>query len=130
MFEIDQTINPGAKIKVIGVGGSGCNAVNTMIRMGLQGVEFITANTDRQALDASLANVKLPIGQELTKGLGAGANPEIGRKAALEDYSKISELLSGADMVFITAGMGGGTGTGAAPVIAEVAKEVGALTVA
>ena len=98
----------------MGVGGSGCNAVNTMIRMGLEGVEFITANTDRQALDASLAPTKLAIGQELTKGLGAGANPEIGRKAALEDYAKISELLAGADMVFITAGMGGGTGTGAA----------------
>ncbi|MEK6704601.1 MAG: cell division protein FtsZ [Bdellovibrionota bacterium] len=130
MFELDQVaVNPGAKIKVIGVGGSGCNAVSTMIRMGLEGVEFITANTDKQALDASLAQVKLPIGQELTKGLGAGANPEIGRKAALEDYAKISELLSGADMVFITAGMGGGTGTGAAPVFAKIAKEIGALTV-
>jgi cell division protein FtsZ len=129
MFEIAQAASTGAKIKVIGVGGSGCNAVNTMIRMGLEGVEFITANTDRQALDASLAPVKLPIGQELTKGLGAGANPEVGRKAALEDYAKISELLAGADMVFITAGMGGGTGTGAAPVFAKIAKEVGALTV-
>jgi len=129
MFEIDQVKTQGAKIKVVGVGGSGCNAVNTMIRMGLDGVEFITANTDRQALDASLAPTKLAIGQELTKGLGAGANPEIGRKAALEDYAKISELLAGADMVFITAGMGGGTGTGAAPVFAKIAKEVGALTV-
>lgn len=129
MFEIDQVANQGAKIKVIGVGGSGCNAVNTMIKMGLEGVEFITANTDRQALDASLAPTKLAIGQELTKGLGAGANPEIGRKAALEDYAKISELLAGADMVFITAGMGGGTGTGAAPIFAKIAKEVGALTV-
>ncbi len=129
MFEIDQVAMQGAKIKVIGVGGSGCNAVNTMIKMGLEGVEFITANTDRQALDASLAPTKLAIGQELTKGLGAGANPEIGRKAALEDYAKISELLSGSDMVFITAGMGGGTGTGAAPVFAKIAKEVGALTV-
>jgi cell division protein FtsZ len=129
MFEIDKVASQGAKIKVIGVGGSGCNAVNTMIRMGLEGVEFITANTDRQALDASLAPTKLAIGQELTKGLGAGANPEIGRKAALEDYAKISELLSGADMVFITAGMGGGTGTGAAPVFAKIAKEIGALTV-
>jgi cell division protein FtsZ len=125
MFEIDQAISQGAKIKVIGVGGSG----NTMIRMGLQGVEFVTANTDKQALDASLAPTKLPIGQELTKGLGAGANPEIGRKAALEDYAKISECLAGSDMVFITAGMGGGTGTGAAPVFAKIAKEVGALTV-
>lgn len=129
MFEIDQAISHGAKIKVIGVGGSGCNAVNTMIRMGLEGVEFITANTDRQALEASLAPIKLPIGQELTKGLGAGANPEIGRKAALEDYAKIAELLQGADMIFITAGMGGGTGTGAAPIFAKIAKEIGALTV-
>ncbi len=129
MFEIDQLGMQGAKIKVVGVGGSGCNALNTMIRTGLDGVEFITANTDRQALDASLAPLKLAIGQELTKGLGAGANPDIGRKAALEDYAKISETLSGADMVFITAGMGGGTGTGAAPVFAKIAKEVGALTV-
>ncbi len=129
MFEIDQAAAQGAKIKVVGVGGSGCNAVNTMIRMGLEGVEFITANTDRQALDASLAPIKLAIGQELTKGLGAGANPEVGRKAALEDYAKISEVLAGADMVFITAGMGGGTGTGAAPIFAKIAKEIGALTV-
>ncbi len=129
MFEIEQLVAQGAKIKVVGVGGSGCNAVNTMIKMGLTGVEFITANTDKQALDASLAPVKVPIGQELTKGLGAGANPEIGRKAALEDYAQISEILSGSDMVFITAGMGGGTGTGAAPVFAKIAKEVGALTV-
>lgn len=129
MFEIDQIASQGAKIKVIGVGGSGCNAVNTMIRMGLGGVEFITANTDCQALEASLAPTKLAIGQELTKGLGAGANPEIGRKAALEDYARISDLLAGSDMVFITAGMGGGTGTGAAPVFAKIAKEVGALTV-
>jgi cell division protein FtsZ len=129
MFEIDQLLTQGAKIKVVGVGGSGCNAINTMIRTGLEGVEFITANTDRQALDASLAPIKIAIGQELTKGLGAGANPEIGRKAALEDYAKISETLAGADMVFITAGMGGGTGTGAAPIFAKIAKEVGALTV-
>lgn len=129
MFEIEQAVSQGAKIKVVGVGGSGCNAVNTMIKMGLGGVEFITANTDRQALDASLAHTKLAIGQELTKGLGAGANPEVGRLAALEDYAKISEILSGADMVFITAGMGGGTGTGAAPVFAKIAKEIGALTV-
>ena len=129
MFDIEQLAAQGAKIKVVGVGGSGCNAVNTMIRSGLEGVEFITANTDRQALDASLAPSKVAIGQELTKGLGAGANPDVGRKAALEDYAKISELLTGADMVFITAGMGGGTGTGAAPVFAKIAKEVGALTV-
>ncbi len=126
---MDEMISGGAKIKVVGVGGSGCNAVNTMIRAGLHGVEFITANTDKQALDASLATVKLAIGQELTKGLGAGANPEVGRKAALEDYAKVSEILAGADMVFITAGMGGGTGTGAAPIFAKVAKEIGALTV-
>jgi cell division protein FtsZ len=129
MFEIDKIETQGAKIKVIGVGGSGCNAVNTMIKCGLEGVEFITANTDRQALDASLAQTKIQIGKELTKGLGAGANPETGRKAALEDYAKISEILAGADMVFITAGMGGGTGTGAAPIFAKIAKEVGALTV-
>ena len=129
MFEIDQATSQGAKIRVVGIGGAGCNAVNTMIKMGLEGVEFITANTDKQALEVSLAGTKLAIGQELTKGLGAGANPEIGRKAALEDYAKISELLEGADMVFITAGMGGGTGTGAAPVFAKIAKEVGALTV-
>src|SRR6185312_1956610 len=124
MFEIDQMATQGAKIKVVGVGGSGCNAVNTMIRMGLEGVEYITANTDRQALDASLAPVKLAIGQELTKGLGAGANPEVGRKAALEDYVKITELLQGADMIFITAGMGGGTGTGAAPVFEKLQKKL------
>jgi len=129
MFEIDQVASHGAKIKVIGVGGSGCNAVNTMIKMGLQGVEFITANTDRQALDASLAPTKIAIGQEITRGLGAGANPDIGRKAALEDYAKIAEVIQGADMVFITAGMGGGTGTGAAPIVAKIAKEAGALTV-
>ena len=119
----------GAKIKVIGVGGSGGNAVNTMIKMGLTGVEFIAANTDKQALEASLASVKIQLGGELTKGLGAGANPEVGRQAALEDYAKIAEILSGADMIFVTAGMGGGTGTGAAPIIAKIAKEVGALTV-
>lgn len=129
MFEIDQVASQGAKIKVIGVGGSGCNAVNTMIKMGLQGVEFITANTDRQALDASLAQTKIAIGQEITRGLGAGANPDVGRKAALEDYAKLTEVIQGADMVFITAGMGGGTGTGAAPIVAKIAKEAGALTV-
>jgi cell division protein FtsZ len=129
MFEIQQAAVQGAKIKVIGVGGSGCNAINTMIKMGLQGVEFITANTDKQALDASLAPTKIAIGQEITRGLGAGANPEVGRKAALEDYAKIQEILQGADMVFITAGMGGGTGTGAAPIVAKIAKETGALTV-
>jgi cell division protein FtsZ len=126
---VNQELNKGAKIKVIGVGGSGCNAVNTMIKAGLEGVEFITANTDKQALEASKASVQIAIGQELTKGLGAGANPDTGKKAALEDYARISELLVGADMVFITAGMGGGTGTGAAPIFAKIAKEIGALTV-
>ncbi|MGZ3710279.1 MAG: cell division protein FtsZ [Bdellovibrionota bacterium] len=131
MFELDKaaTVAQGAKIKVIGVGGSGGNAVNTMIKSGLSGVEFICVNTDRQALSASLAEVKIAIGGELTKGLGAGANPEVGRRAALEDYHKIADVLQGSDMVFVTAGMGGGTGTGAAPVIAKIAKELGILTV-
>ncbi len=129
MFEIQTEKTLGAKIKVIGVGGGGCNAVNSMIRAGLTGVDFITANTDKQVLESSLAGTKIAIGQELTRGLGAGANPEIGRKAALEDYAQIAEVLAGADMVFITAGMGGGTGTGAAPIFAKIAKEIGALTV-
>lgn len=129
MFELDNSKSQGARIRVIGVGGSGCNAVNTMIKAGLQGVDFITANTDRQALEASLAPTKIAIGGDMTRGLGAGANPEVGKKAALEDYAKISEILQGADMVFITAGMGGGTGTGAAPIIAKIAREIGALTV-
>lgn len=131
MFEVEAATAPvlGAKIKVVGVGGGGCNAVNTMIRSGLNGVEYIVANTDAQALSVSLAPTKIQLGGNVTKGLGAGANPEVGRKSALEDYEKISEVLKGADMVFITAGMGGGTGTGAAPVIAKLAKELGALTV-
>ncbi len=132
MFEIADNENNGrngAKIKVIGVGGGGCNAVNTMIRSGLTGVEYIVANTDAQALSASLAPTKIQLGVELTKGLGAGANPEVGRKAALDEYDKITDAIKGSDMVFITAGMGGGTGTGAAPVIAKLAKELGALTV-
>ncbi len=119
-----------AKIKVIGVGGGGCNAVNRMIRAKLEGVEFITANTDLQALKLSQAPTKLQLGAKLTKGLGAGANPEIGRKAALEDTEKIIEALEGADMIFITAGLGGGTGSGAAPVVASLASELGALSVA
>ncbi len=127
--QLVQLVKNGAKIKVVGVGGSGCNAVNTMMKMGLEGVDFITANTDRQALDASLAPTKLAMGQALTKGLGAGANPDIGRKAALEDSLKIAELLSGADLVFVTAGMGGGTGTGAASVFSRIARELGALSV-
>jgi cell division protein FtsZ len=129
LFEENQESKP-AKIKVIGVGGGGCNAVNTMIQSQLEGVEFIAVNTDVQAMGLSMAPQKLQIGSKLTKGLGAGANPHIGREAALEDTEKIKELLAGADMVFVTAGMGGGTGTGAAPVIAHIAREMGALTVA
>jgi cell division protein FtsZ len=131
MFDIadNSETNLAARIKVIGVGGGGCNAVNTMIRSGLTGVEYIVANTDSQALNASMASVKIQLGGNVTKGLGAGANPDVGRKAAIEDYEKLSEALEGADMVFVTAGMGGGTGTGAAPVIAKLAREMGALTV-
>jgi cell division protein FtsZ len=130
MIEFDENKNLAAKVKVIGIGGGGNNALNTMISYQLTGVDFIAANTDAQALAANLAPVKLQLGTSLTKGLGAGANPEIGRKAALEDVEKIREVLKGADMVFITAGLGGGTGTGGAPVIAEVAREIGALSVA
>lgn len=130
MFEFDENIDQTAKIKVIGVGGGGNNAVNTMIMAELEGVDFVAANTDAQALRKSKAPVKLQIGGKLTKGLGAGANPEVGRDAAEEDRSRLAEILEGADMVFIAAGLGGGTGTGAAPIIAEVAKEQGALTVA
>ncbi len=125
----DEQQESQARIKVIGVGGSGNNAVNTMIEFGLDGVEFIAINTDRQALDANAAPTKLQIGAAVTKGLGAGANPDQGRKAAMEDVNRIKELVSGADMVFITAGMGGGTGTGAAPIVAQIAREEGALTV-
>ncbi len=120
----------GAKIKVIGVGGGGCNAVNRMIRAKVEGVEFIATNTDLQALKLSQAPCKLQIGAKLTKGLGAGANPEVGRKAALEDTDKIIEVLEGSDMIFLTTGLGGGTGSGAAPVVASLASELGALTVA
>ncbi len=125
----EDAIN-NAKIKVIGVGGGGGNAVNRMIDAGLEGVQFVVANTDLQALRMSHAPVKIQLGVKLTNGLGAGANPEVGRKAALEDADKIIEALEGADMVFVTAGMGGGTGTGAAPIIAALASEMGALTVA
>jgi len=118
-----------ARIKVIGCGGAGGNAVNTMIQYGLDGVEFLAVNTDAQALSDNLASVKLPIGQAVTRGLGAGADPEKGRKAALEDVNRLKEAIAGADMVFVTAGMGGGTGTGAAPIVAELAREAGALTV-
>ena len=120
----------GASIKVIGIGGGGCNAVNRMIEAGIEGVEFISANTDLQALRQSFAPVKLQLGAKLTKGLGAGANPEVGRQAALEDTAKIIELLEGADMVFVTAGLGGGTGGGSAPIVASLSAELGALTVA
>jgi cell division protein FtsZ len=118
-----------ARIKVVGVGGSGGNALNSMIHGGLEGVEFIAANTDAQALDRSLAPVKIQLGPQLTRGLGAGGNPDVGRKAALEDVQRLSEALEGADMVFVTAGMGGGTGTGAGPIISQVAQDQGALTV-
>ncbi len=125
----DETQEYQARIKVIGCGGSGGNAVNTMINFGLEGVEFVVINTDAQALNSNAAPTKLNIGSSVTRGLGAGADPEKGRKAALEDVQRIKELVTGADMVFITAGMGGGTGTGCAPVVAQLAKEEGALTV-
>jgi cell division protein FtsZ len=125
----EETTENQPRIKVIGVGGSGGNAINTMINFGLEGVEFIVVNTDVQALAANAAPLKLSIGNGITRGLGAGADPEKGRKAALEDATRLKEMISGADMVFVTAGMGGGTGTGAAPVIAQIAREEGALTV-
>ena len=125
----DEHAGYDARIKVIGCGGSGGNAVNTMINFGLEGVEFIVVNTDAQALSASTAPMKVHIGSNVTRGLGAGADPEKGRKAALEDVQRLKELIQGADMVFVTAGMGGGTGTGAAPVIAQLAREEGCLTV-
>jgi cell division protein FtsZ len=130
MFEIMEKDSQEAVIKVIGVGGCGGNAIEHMITKNLNGVEFICANTDMQALKKSNAGTILQIGSEITKGLGAGAKPEIGRDAALEDRDRIAEAIEGADMLFITAGMGGGTGTGAGPIIAEVAKEMGILTVA
>jgi cell division protein FtsZ len=130
MFELMEDHNEEAVIKVIGVGGGGGNAVEHMVLQTIEGVEFITANTDSQALRNSAANVTLQLGHDVTKGLGAGANPEIGRRSAEEDRETIQESLKGADMVFIAAGMGGGTGTGAAPVVAEIAKEMGILTVA
>ncbi|MCX7793355.1 MAG: cell division protein FtsZ [Thermodesulfovibrionales bacterium] len=130
MFELEEVIDCGARIKVIGIGGGGGNAINSMISSGITGVEFIAINTDTQALSLSLSPLKLQIGSRLTKGLGAGSNPQLGRDAAMEDASRIEEVLKGADMVFITAGMGGGTGTGGAPVVAAIAKELGILTVA
>jgi len=129
LLEDDQA-RTGARIKVIGVGGGGSNAVNRMVRAGVSGVEFIVANTDQQALAQSAAPVKIQLGRLLTKGLGAGADPNVGREAALEDTEKILEVLAGADMVFVTTGLGGGTGTGAAPVIASLANQIGALTIA
>ena len=130
MFEIEEIRGQKAKIKVIGAGGAGGNAINNMIASNLQGVEFIGINTDLQVLETSLAPVKVQIGRELTRGLGAGSNPEIGRQAALEDKAAIMDCMDDCDMVFITAGMGGGTGTGAAPVVAEIARELGVLAVA
>jgi len=130
MFELMDTDATNANIKVIGVGGGGGNAVKNMVDSGVEGVEFICANTDAQALDGSPVKNLIQLGNALTKGLGAGANPEVGREAALEDRERIKELVSGTDMLFITAGMGGGTGTGAAPVVAEMARELGVLTVA
>jgi cell division protein FtsZ len=129
VFELELEVDHLANIKVIGVGGGGSNAINRMIGAGLKGVEFVALNTDAQALRMSNASQKIQIGEKLTKGLGAGANPEIGKKAAEESRDMLSETMDGADMVFITCGMGGGTGTGAAPIIAEIAKELGALTV-
>ncbi|MDX6288673.1 MAG: cell division protein FtsZ, partial [Blastocatellia bacterium] len=126
----DEPPITGARIKVIGVGGGGGNAVNRMIDSGIEGIEFVVANTDLQALKRSRASVKIQLGGRLTKGLGAGADPEVGRQAALEDTDKIIEVLEGSDMVFVTTGLGGGTGTGGAPIVASLATELGALTVA
>ena len=127
---IDEPPITGARIKVIGVGGGGGNAVNRMIDAGIKGVEFIVANTDLQALNASKAPMKIQLGSKSTRGLGAGSNPDVGRDAALEDHEKLLDILEGSDMVFVTSGLGGGTGTGAAPVVASLAIELGALTVA
>jgi cell division protein FtsZ len=129
-LRLEEEVHTGARIKVIGVGGGGSNAVNRMVRVGLDGVQFMVANTDLQALQTNAAPIKLQIGSKLTKGLGAGADPNVGRSAALEDTEKIIQTLDGADMIFVTTGLGGGTGTGAAPVIASLASELGALTVA
>ncbi len=129
-FAIDDTFNTVAKMKVVGVGGAGGNAINRMVQTGMEGVEFIAVNTDAMALDNNLAQVRLQIGEKITGGLGAGANPQIGMKSMEEDRDKLRAHLEGADMVFVTAGMGGGTGTGAAPVVAEIARELGILSVA
>lgn len=130
MFELDENQKVGAKIRVIGIGGGGCNALNTMIDLELEGVDFIAANTDAQALKVSRAPLKIQLGERLTGGRGAGADPEIGRRATTESVDQIKDALTGADMVFITAGLGGGTGTGGAPIVANIAKELGALSVA
>ncbi|PIS11842.1 MAG: cell division protein FtsZ [Bdellovibrio sp. CG10_big_fil_rev_8_21_14_0_10_47_8] len=129
MFELEENISIGANIKVVGVGGGGSNAVTTMIDANMNGVEFIVANTDIQALNSNRSPGKIQLGLDLTKGLGAGANPDVGRRAAIESYNEIVEKLEGADMVFVTAGMGGGTGTGGAPIVAKIARELGALTI-
>ncbi|HSR66621.1 MAG TPA: cell division protein FtsZ [Acidobacteriota bacterium] len=129
-LSLEEGLSGGARIKVVGIGGGGCNAVNRMIESGIEGVEFIAANTDVQALRQTLAPIKIQLGEKLTKGLGAGSNPEIGRQAALEDTDKLIELLDDADMVFVTVGLGGGTGTGGAPIVASLATELSALTVA
>jgi cell division protein FtsZ len=130
MFELMDAYSQSAVIKVLGVGGAGCNAIDQMVTTGIEGVEFICLNTDAQVLKKSSVKTSLQIGSNITKGLGAGSNPEVGRQAAMEDRDRIIELIEGCDMLFITAGMGGGTGTGAAPVVAQVAKELGILTVA
>ncbi|HEX7374781.1 MAG TPA: cell division protein FtsZ, partial [Steroidobacteraceae bacterium] len=130
MFVLADSENQGAIIKVVGVGGGGGNAVAHMVTSGIEGVDFVCINTDAQALKASKVKMSLQIGSNITKGLGAGADPEVGRQAAMEDRDRIVELIDGSDMIFITAGMGGGTGTGAAPIVAQVAKELGILTVA
>ncbi|WP_456405939.1 cell division protein FtsZ [Caldithrix abyssi] len=130
MIQFDASETQGAKIKVIGVGGAGGNAINGMIEAGLQGVEFVVINTDAQDLEKSQASMRVQIGKNLTKGLGAGSNPEIGLRAIMEDKERVIEIINGADMVFVTCGLGGGTGTGAAPIVAEIAKDLGALTVA
>ena len=129
-YEENYGMDDTATIKVIGVGGAGNNAVNRMVDSGIEGVEFVTVNTDRQALLLSKASTKIQIGEKITRGLGAGANPDIGAQAAEESKAEISEAIKGADMVFVTAGMGGGTGTGAAPIVAGIAKEMGILTIA
>ncbi len=129
MFELEENVNIGANIRVVGVGGGGSNAITTMIEGGMNGVEFIVANTDIQALNSSKAGHKIQLGADLTKGLGAGANPDVGRRSAIESYNQIVEQLKGSDMVFVTAGMGGGTGTGGAPIVAKIARELGALTI-